>query len=762
MSYLDEVPKELLDKNGINTRLKSRKSEYEFLSIKKSEIQEYLDKGWEIQRKNTNTFRVKKLKAADVWFEDRVWSLFAEMGFQYMNSDRNYRLSYTKDTKIPGKQIDIFAADEETIFLVECKSSKKRVTTSFQKDINEINGIRSNIIPNLHRLFGGKHKIAWLFCTENLIISDNDRGRLVEHNIFHINQDDIRYYEQLTDQIGISAKYQLFARFFANQEIPEIKNKVPAIKGEMGGYTYYSFSIEPNTLLKLSYILHRVNTSDDTLNTYQRMVKKNRIAQINEFLNGENNFFPNSIIINIDTKKGKPLNFDLATASDHDSTTKLGVLHLPKSYKSAFVIDGQHRLYGYGNNEYRFTHTIPVVAFENLPSDKQANLFVEINHRQKSVPANLLKSLDAELKWESPIADDAIRALKSKLAQILNERNSSPLYNRIIIGEEKSSQTKCITLTYIFDYGLNKTDFFGELNKRMLIRTGPLYAGDLAIKTLEKAYEFFKLFFSLIEEKLSEQWELGNAEGGFVARNIGVSSFIVIAWDIIEYLRKEKNLIGERISAESIFDEVQPYLILILNFIENLSSEDLNNMSRQWGSTGVSKVRREFQRIIHEKHKNFQPIGLLQYIKESSGIYNEETRDSIFQIQDAIKNYIFDILKKEFGVSSDQWWRQGVPKQIQKDCAIKSIEVDPPEPPENFLLVLDYQRIIKANWALLGAVFTPPELKQANKDDRLSWFGNFNSIRNRVMHPERQTVTEDEYLLIKNIKKWLPARILLQ
>ena len=213
---------------------------------------------------------------------------------------------------------------------------------------------------------------------------------------------------------------------------------------------------------------------------------------------------------------------------------------------------------GYGFNDYRFTHTIPVVAFENLPSDKQANLFVEINNKQKSVDANLLKTLDAELKWDSPIADDAIRALKSKLAQLLDEREDSPLYNRIKTDEGKGNQIKCITLTYIFDYGLNKTEFFGEVSKRALLRTGPLYAGDLGAKTLEKAYDFFKMYFSLIEEKLPAQWEIGSGEGGFAARNIGVSSFIVIAWDIVDFLRTERHLVFEKMSAENIFDEVSP------------------------------------------------------------------------------------------------------------------------------------------------------------------------------------------------------------
>jgi DNA sulfur modification protein DndB len=129
-------------------------------------------------------------------------------------------------------------------------------------------------------------------------------------------------------------------------------------------------------------------------------------------------------------------------------------------------------------------------------------------------------------------------------------------------------------------------------------------------------------------------------------------------------------------SAENIYDEVSPYLILIINFIDNLSSDDLRNMSRQYGSTGVTKVRREFQRVIHEKYPNFQPEGLMQYIKESSGIFNEETRDNIFTAQEAIKDYIFAALKQEFGDGANNWWRLGVPKQIQKDCAVKAIEVD--------------------------------------------------------------------------------------
>ena len=42
----------------------------------------------------------------------------------------------------------------------------------------------------------------------------------------------------------------------------------------MGGHTYYSFSIEPEKLLKLAYVLHRNEANSDMMPTYQRIIKK--------------------------------------------------------------------------------------------------------------------------------------------------------------------------------------------------------------------------------------------------------------------------------------------------------------------------------------------------------------------------------------------------------------------------------------------------------------------------------------------------------
>ncbi|MGK0747779.1 DGQHR domain-containing protein, partial [Yokenella regensburgei] len=84
-----------------------------------------------------------------------------------------------------------------------------------------------------------------------------------------------------------------------------------------------------------------------------------------------------------------------------NSISKLGILHLPNIYRSAYIIDGQHRLYGYANSEYAASNTVPVVAFVDLDKKEQVKLFMDINENQKAVSKNLRTTLQADLLWES-------------------------------------------------------------------------------------------------------------------------------------------------------------------------------------------------------------------------------------------------------------------------------------------------------------------------------------------------------------------------
>ncbi len=193
----------------------------------------------------------------------------------------------------------------------------------------------------------------------------------------------------------------------------------------MGGHTYYAFSIEPEKLLKISYVLHRNKANTNMMPTYQRIIKKNRLQAIHKFIDEENGYFPNSIIISIDPGKKTGLRFDPASTQVSSAIASVGVLHLPKRYRSAFIIDGQHRLYGYANSRYKESNSIPVVAFLNLERSEQVKLFIQINENQKAVSKNLRVTLKSDLLWTSDDLTDQITALRSRIAIYLGENRRS-------------------------------------------------------------------------------------------------------------------------------------------------------------------------------------------------------------------------------------------------------------------------------------------------------------------------------------------------
>ncbi len=733
-----------------------KKSPYIFQTVKPNKKEEFENEGWEyVPSKLKKSIRIRKHKPHDIYFEDRIWALLAKMKFEYLNEDRNFKLEYQDGLK---KQIDVFAGEEEAALVVECKSTEKRRLVNYQKDINEFIGLKEKLRVAVKKIHTNNTKVAFIFATNNAIVNENDRKRLNLENIFHFTQDDIEYFEDLTDHLGSAAKYQLFGKLFSGQKIPQLKNRVPAIKGKVAaGYTFYSFSMEPKFLLKIGYILHRSKTDTETATAYQRLVKKTRLSKIGKYID-KGGYFPNSIIINIQTKGKKEIKFDLAGNVKHDSDTSLGVMHLPKTYRSAFIIDGQHRLYGYSVTKLDSHHTIPVVAFHNLPHEEQARIFVDINHTQKSVPANLLNSIMADFHWGSDNDRLAISALKTRLFTILNSDDSSPFYKRIILSIERQTKKRCLTLKTIRDWGLTKVDFFGTLKGDKLVKTGYLTDVDYD-RTLSKSSSFIKKCFLKIQNGLENQWEKGNDEGGFIAMNIGVTATLRIIDNIMEFLVKFKSIKPEKMSGEELADVVKPYLEPVIEFIDNLDSEGIKKLRSLFGSGATEKVLREFQYPIHKDFEEFNPEGLEQWMKEHSGVFNKPSYDlGHNHIEPLIDNFIKSKLKDQLGKKF--WWIQGIPKPIQKDCSDKRIDAGTGEPDWHFLNTIHYHSIIDKHWGILGEYFTPPGMENEKKSRKLDWLKKFNLIRQKYSHPQRENTTEEEYTFLKELNDWLRNKLI--
>lgn len=370
-----------------------RKNQYVEARERRVALSELEEEGWEYVKDYADPkfIKVRKEKPYDERFEDKVWLLFAQMGFTHLNKDRNFKMSYDYHNPDFTQQIDVFAADDETVLIVECKSAETMKDGVFKKPLESLHGQMDGLRKEALKQFP-KRKVKFIWATNNYIMSRADLKKMEEWGIIYFSDSVIQYYSELVKHLGTCARYQLLGNLLANTEIKNMQNEIPAIRGTMGGFEYYEFSIEPEKLLKIGYVLHRSEANKNMMPTYQRIIKKKRLKEVQTFING-GGYFPNSLIISIDTN-GKGIQFDLSPTKVEGSLSRLGVLHLPKRYHSAYIIDGQHRLYGYSDTEFASKNTIPVVAFIDLERKEQLKLFMDINENQKAVSKTLRVTLN--------------------------------------------------------------------------------------------------------------------------------------------------------------------------------------------------------------------------------------------------------------------------------------------------------------------------------------------------------------------------------
>lgn len=271
---------------ALNSARSARRKIVDTLKIKADDLPQYVDEGWEKSKeyKNPKYISVTREKPIQEQFENKIWLLFASMGFTTMNGDSDFYMSYDFHDESLVHQVDVLAVDDETVIMVECRASDEMTEISFTDDIKQfsdrISGLRKEI---LKKYPNRKSKFIW--ATHNYIIKKKDLLALEKAGIVYFNDSAVEYYSDLSKHLGSCSRYQLLGSLFANQEIKNMENRIPAIQGKMGGYTYYSFSIEPEKLLKVGYVLHRNEANQNMMPTYQRIIKKARLNSVRSFIN---------------------------------------------------------------------------------------------------------------------------------------------------------------------------------------------------------------------------------------------------------------------------------------------------------------------------------------------------------------------------------------------------------------------------------------------------------------------------------------------
>jgi DNA sulfur modification protein DndB len=240
-----------------HAEFKRRRDQFIYMKVPTGGEVPYVADGWTIEKKLKRQLRLSKSKSFDRQFEDRIWRLFYKMGYDELNKGHDFTIRYkAADGSFRVKQIDIFAKDAETVIIGECKSCEEYRQRSLSKDISEFAGLRKQFADAIRAHYGRefKPKIIWFFFTEKVLWSEADRDKAVSEQIKIITERESDYFTQLSEHLGRATRYQFLAEYLGGQKIPELKDvKVPAIRGKLGGRTFYSFVSTPEQLLKILF-----------------------------------------------------------------------------------------------------------------------------------------------------------------------------------------------------------------------------------------------------------------------------------------------------------------------------------------------------------------------------------------------------------------------------------------------------------------------------------------------------------------------------
>ena len=712
--------------------------------------------GWNVVKRNKYSVRMAKTKPDDRQLEDDVWSLLYKLGFKELNAGRNFTIKVGSNA--PARQIDVFAKDEETVFIVECTHAQESGSKSIRGLIDKINGIRGDVIKAIHAHYGRdpKLKVKWAIATKNVDWRKADKDRTAGAQIAIITEHDIAYYTKLTAYLKEAARYQFLARHLQGEGVDGLNIKVPATKGSMGGVPFYNFLISPFDLLKISYISHKATSTDD-LDTYQRMVKPSRLKDIAKYID-DGGQFPTNIVINFKTKKNG-LQFQKIQSFEN---SVFGTLTLPGQYGSAWVIDGQHRLYGFAFSKRGKKHVVPVLAYENLPTKDEMRQFVDINSEQVKVSRGLLNEIYSNLNYGSDDPAKQLEAQYSKIALRLDELPNSPIKNRVLTVAYDKTPYRCLSLTSLAD-GIEENRFLGSATHTPpnlpRVQPGPLSdsSGDLELTT-EKAADVFAGYFDLFAKGVPGNWQLGDTKGGFLCTNNGLRALLRLLKELISFIERNDHVKMESLSAEDIVDRVAAYTTPLVEFFKNASPNEIQKFRHRQALAGVKANCLGMMGIISENRPAFKTPEVQNYLDSRDKEGTTIAHNLIDAINIVVHKDVLDQLQKSYP-NGEEWWLK-VPPNTRKKCDEHWNNDNGAKSRWQYLSLADYQTIVTSNWELFHERYDLGDKgKSSKKADKVSWIGRVNKIRQTTHHPEKGLISRDEVAFIKEIHALVMEKI---
>ena len=244
--------------------------------------------------------------------------------------------------------------------------------------------------------------------------------------------------------------------------------RTPDIKiasGDIGLADIYTFEASPYEFLPIARVYRRDMLPDLTSassKNYQRPLIPKKLIAIRENLLIDRDFmFPNNILV------------VLSNECNYNSATR--TLRIPDVYGTISVIDGQHRLFSYADENVHQqlgdTCKIMVTAIQFRDSDSDAvrrysaREFIEINTNQTAIRTTHLDAIAYEILGETHP-----RAIAAHIILEINKRETGKLYGLFSTNQNNSGVIQPTTVITTLKM-LTRLDYIRELpNSRHQVR----------------------------------------------------------------------------------------------------------------------------------------------------------------------------------------------------------------------------------------------------------------------------------------------------
>ena len=181
---------------------------------------------------------------------------------------------------------------------------------------------------------------------------------------------------------------------------------------------FYITTIPAEDIFPYCFVARR---DEDSLKGFQRNLNEERARDIAKYLDDSQGSIPTNIILS--SQEDAELLYN----------SKNKTIKYKRKEKGFLVLDGQHRLYGYGLTKKK--HRIPVAIYEGLSRKEEASLFIDINTNQLGVPASLLLDIKQVAEKESE-KEMCLRTIFDNL----NKESDSPMNG--LLSPSKSASGK--------------------------------------------------------------------------------------------------------------------------------------------------------------------------------------------------------------------------------------------------------------------------------------------------------------------------------